>query len=55
MKRTSKGNAPPITQSVIGAAWHLPDENPVTGEAMRRELLMNDPFSCLFVVHIYSP
>jgi hypothetical protein len=42
MKRTSKGNAPPITQSVIGAAWHLPDENPVTGEAMRRELLMND-------------
>jgi hypothetical protein len=42
MKRTSKGNAAPITQSMIGAAWHLPDENPRTGEAMRRELLMND-------------
>jgi hypothetical protein len=42
MKRTSKGNATPITQSMIGTAWHLPDENPGTGEAMRHELLMND-------------
>jgi hypothetical protein len=41
-KRTSKGNATPITQNVTGVAWHLPDENPRTGEAMRRELLMND-------------
>jgi hypothetical protein len=55
MERTSKGNAAPITQNMIGTAWHLPDENPRTGEAMRRELLMNDPPSCLFVVHIYSP
>jgi hypothetical protein len=45
MKQASKGNTPPVTQSVTGAAWHLPDEkNPVTGEAMRRELLMNDLF-----------
>jgi hypothetical protein len=44
MKQTSKGNAAPITQSMIGTAWHLPDENPGTGEAMRRELLMNDLF-----------
>jgi hypothetical protein len=28
MKQTSKGNTPLITQSVIGAAWHLPDEKP---------------------------
>jgi hypothetical protein len=54
-KRTSKGDATPITQSVIGAAWHLPDENPRTGEAIRRELLMNDSVYCLFMVHIYSP
>jgi hypothetical protein len=40
----SKGDATLITQSVIGAAWHLPDENPRTGEAMRQELLMNDSF-----------
>jgi hypothetical protein len=52
MKRTSKDNVPPITQSVIGAAWHLPDENPITGEAMRRELLMND-LSFLFVCGTY--
>jgi hypothetical protein len=55
MKRTSKGNATLIMQNVIGVAWHLPDENPRTGEAMRRELLMNDSFFYLFVVHIYSP
>jgi hypothetical protein len=40
---------------VIGAAWHLPDENPKTGGAIRRELLMNDSVSYLFIVHIYSP
>jgi hypothetical protein len=26
MKQTSKGNTPLVTQSVTGAAWHLPDE-----------------------------
>jgi hypothetical protein len=53
MKQASKGNTPPVTQSVTGAAWHLPDEkNPVTGEAMRRELLMND-LSFLFIHGTY--
>jgi hypothetical protein len=27
-KRMSKGDATPITQNVIGVAWHLPDEKP---------------------------
>jgi hypothetical protein len=27
-KRTSKGDATPITQDVIGVAWRLPDEKP---------------------------
>jgi hypothetical protein len=52
MKRTSKGNAAPITQSLIGTAWHLPDGNPGTGEAMRRELLVND-LSFLFIRGTY--
>jgi hypothetical protein len=52
MKRTSKSNASPITQSVIGAAWHLPDENPGIRQAMRRELLMND-LSFLFIRGTY--
>jgi hypothetical protein len=30
-EQTSKGNATLITQSMIGAAWHLPNENPKTG------------------------
>jgi hypothetical protein len=30
-EQTNKGNALPITQSMIGAAWHLPEENPKTG------------------------
>jgi hypothetical protein len=53
MKRTSKGNAAPITQSMIGAAWHLPDENPGTGEAMRRELLMNDSLFLVYSWYIF--
>jgi hypothetical protein len=52
MKRTSKGNAAPITQSMIGTAWHLPDENPGTGQAIRRKLLMND-LSFLFICGTY--
>jgi hypothetical protein len=55
-KATSKSNAPPITRSVIrGQHGTYPMKNPGTGEAMRRELLMNESFSCLFMVHIYSP
>jgi hypothetical protein len=47
-------DATPITQGVIGAARHLPEKTLEQGEAMRRELLMNDSLSCLFMVHIYS-
>jgi hypothetical protein len=48
------GDATPITQRDRGR-MALTRENPRTGEAMRRELLMNDSISCLFMVHIYSP
>jgi hypothetical protein len=44
---------PPMTQSMIGAAWHLPDENPKTGEAMRRELLMNDSVLLVYSWYIF--
>jgi hypothetical protein len=55
-KATNKSNAPPITRSVIrGQHGTYPMKNPGTGEAMRRELLMNESLSCLFMVHIYSP
>ena len=40
-KVKDKNNAAPITQGVIGAAWHLPERNPGTGVAMRRELVAN--------------
>jgi hypothetical protein len=36
--------APDHAKRDQGATWHLPDENPGTGEAMRRELLMNGSF-----------
>jgi hypothetical protein len=52
-KQTSKGNATPIKQSVTGVAWHLPDENPRTGEAMRRELLMNDSVLLVYSWYIF--
>jgi hypothetical protein len=52
-EQTSKGNATPITQSMIGAAWHLTDENPKTGEAMRRELLMNDSVLLVYSWYIF--
>jgi hypothetical protein len=34
-----RNNAAPITQGMIGVAWHLPRRNPETGVAMRRELV----------------
>jgi hypothetical protein len=34
-----RNNAALITQGMIGAAWRLPGRNPVTGVAMRRELV----------------
>jgi hypothetical protein len=52
-EQSSKGNATPITQGVIGAAWRLPDENPRTGEAMRRELLMNDSVLLVYSWYIF--
>jgi hypothetical protein len=52
-EQTSKGDATPITKSVIGAAWHLPDENPKTGEAMRRELLTNDSIFLVYSWYIF--
>jgi hypothetical protein len=43
MKQTSKSTAPLITRSMIrGLHGTYPMENPGTGEAMRRELLMNE-------------
>jgi hypothetical protein len=51
-----RNNVAPITQGMIGAAWHLPRRNPETGVAMRRELVCESVF---FIekpkVHIYCP
>jgi hypothetical protein len=52
-EQTNKGDATPITQSVIGAAWHLPDENPKTGDAMHRELLKNDSVFLVYSWYIF--
>jgi hypothetical protein len=42
-------------QSMIGAAWCLPERSPEIGVVMRRELIVN---VCVFIeypkVHIYS-
>jgi hypothetical protein len=50
-KVNGRNNVAPIMQSVIGAAWRLPE----TGVTMRRELIVN---ACVFIeypkVHIYS-
>jgi hypothetical protein len=40
-KVNGRNNAAPIMQSMIGAAWRLPERSPETGVAMRRELIMN--------------
>jgi hypothetical protein len=44
-KVNGRNNATPIMQSMIGAAWRLPERSPETGVAMRRELIMN---SCVY-------
>jgi hypothetical protein len=36
-----RNNAAPIMQSMIGAAWRLPERSPETGVTMRRELIVN--------------
>jgi hypothetical protein len=55
-KVNGRNNAALIMQSMIGAAWHLPERSPETGVVMRRELIVN---ACVLIeypkVHIYSP
>jgi hypothetical protein len=55
-KVNGRNNAAPIMQSMIGAAWRLPERSPDTGVALRRELIVN---ACVCIeypkVHIYSP
>jgi hypothetical protein len=54
-KANGRNNAAPVMQSMIKAAWRLPERNPETGVAMRRELIVN---ACVLIeypkVHIYS-
>jgi hypothetical protein len=40
-KINGRNNAAPITQSMIEAAWRLPERSPEIGVAMRRELIVN--------------
>jgi hypothetical protein len=55
-KVNGRNNAALILQSMIGAAWHLPERSPETGVAMRRELIVNACVSIKYPkVHIYSP
>jgi hypothetical protein len=53
-KVTSKSNAPPITRSVIRRLHGTyPMKNPGTGEAMRRELLMNESLFLVYSWYIF--
>jgi hypothetical protein len=55
-KVNGRSNAAPIMQSMIRAAWRLPERSPKTGVAMRRELIVNACVSIEYPkVHIYSP
>jgi hypothetical protein len=38
-KVNGRNNGAPITQGMIGAAWHLPGRNPKKGVVMCRELV----------------
>jgi hypothetical protein len=55
-KINGRNNAAPIMQSMIRAAWRLPERSPEIGVVMHRELIVN---VCVFIeypkVHIYSP
>jgi hypothetical protein len=44
-KVNGRNNAAPITQGMIRATWRLPERNPETGVAMRRELACECVFS----------
>jgi hypothetical protein len=54
-KVNGRNNAASIMQSMIRAAWCLPERSPEIGVVMRRELIVN---ACVFIeypkVHIYS-
>jgi hypothetical protein len=45
-KVNGRNNAALITQGMIGVAWRLPERNPKTGAAMRRELVCE----CMFFI-----
>jgi hypothetical protein len=40
-KVKGRNNAAPIMQSMIEAAWRLPERSPETGVVIRRELIVN--------------
>jgi hypothetical protein len=40
-KVNGRNNAARIMQSMIGAAWRLPERSPETGVAMHQELIVN--------------
>jgi hypothetical protein len=54
-KVSGRNNAASIMQSMIRAAWRLPERSSETGVAMRQELIVN---ACVFIeypkVHIYN-
>jgi hypothetical protein len=54
-KVNGMNNAALIMQSMIRAAWRLPERSPETGVAMHQELIVN---ACVFIeypkVHIYT-
>jgi hypothetical protein len=53
-KATNKSNAPPITRSVIrGQHGTYPMKNPGIGEAMRRELLINESLFLVYSWYIF--
>jgi hypothetical protein len=45
-KVNGRNSAAPITQGMIRVAWCLPERNPETGVAMRRELVSE----CVFFI-----
>jgi hypothetical protein len=48
-KVNGRNNAAPIRQSMVRAAWHLPERSPETGVAMHRELIVN---ACVCLLNI---
>jgi hypothetical protein len=48
-KVNGRNNATPIMQSIISAAWRIPERSPETGVVMRRELIVN---ACVSLLNI---